>query len=321
MNRRIFAQREFGVGLLLVVTIVAVQLVNPLFLTLQNVRDLLIQAAPFAVMASGMTLVILLGEIDISIGSMAGVLAAILGLASSATHWGLPIGACALIVCLGGALLGAVNGLLVAYARIPSIIVTLGMLTILKGVTQVLLGGNWITDLPVSLRWFGTGSILGVPVPIVVSTIVVVLMALGLTQTPFGRRIYAVGSNPTAAHARGLPSKRIVLSAFGALGFLTGVATLISAPQLSVIESGFGNGWELFVVTCAVVGGVSIRGGRGSIYGAVLGVLLLGIVRTVLIFLKLGDQATYWERSIQGAFILGAVLADRFGGSKGESSQ
>lgn len=305
--------REMGVGLLLLVTIMGVQVVNSGFLATRNILDLLIQASPFAILACGMTIVVLLGEVDISIGSLGGTLAALMGIASSASHWGLSLPATIGVVCAAGAAVGALNGALVAYAGIPSIIATLALLTILKGVTQVMLGGVWVTDLPVTLRFLGTGSIGPIPVPILVASGTILVTATFLGATPFGRRVYAIGSNADAAHVRGLPIKPVKCGAFCLMGLLTAIAVLISAPQLSVIESGFGTGWELFVVTCVVVGGVSIQGGRGTLLGALLGVVLLSIIRTVLVFLKLGDQATYWERSIQGAFILGATLADRVG--------
>ena len=133
-------------------------------------------------------------------------------------------------------------------------------------------------------------------------------------RTPRGRRLYAIGSNPAAARTAGLPVARLKLFAFTLTGLLTAIATLVSAPQLSVIESGAGVGFELLVVTAVVVGGTSIRGGSGTITGAALAVLLLGIVRTVLLYVfrarGLGDSATYWERAIQGAFILAAVVFD-----------
>lgn len=310
---RLLARRETGVGLLLLLTVIVVQSVNPRFLGTGNVRDLLIQCAPFAIIACGMTFVIVLGEIDISVGSMVGVLATVLGSLSSPTHFHWPAFACACAVLAGGTLLGLVNGLLVAYGRVPSIIMTLGMLTILRGVNELLLGGNWITDLPSAVRQWGVGRLGPLPWSVLAASAVVALAWLAGDRTPWGRRVYAAGSNPSAAVARGLPVKRLKVSAFALLGFFTGLATLVSIPQLSVVESGIGLGWELFVVTCVVVGGVSISGGRGTILGVVLGVLLLGIVRTVLIFLRIGDQATYWERSIQGAFILAAVLVDRVG--------
>jgi ribose/xylose/arabinose/galactoside ABC-type transport system permease subunit len=281
-----------------------------------NVRDLLVQAAPFAIIACGMTFVVLLGEIDISVGSLVGVLSAVLGTASSASHWNWPPLASAALVCVVGSVVGALNGLLVAYARVPSIIVTLGMLTLLKGVTQLVLGGVWITDLPAAVREFGTGRVIGVPAPVLVAALIVAVSAVVAVSTPVGRRVYAAGSNREAAHTRGIDVRRLTLLAFTLTGLLTGIATLVSVTQLGVIDAGLGQGWELFVVTCVVVGGVSITGGKGSIVGAVLGVMLLGIVRTVLIFLKLDEQAVYWERSVQGGFILVAVLADRLGGRR-----
>ncbi|MEW6253547.1 MAG: ABC transporter permease, partial [Planctomycetota bacterium] len=213
---------------------------------------------------------------------------------------------------------------LVAYGRAPSIIVTLGMLTALRGVTELLMGGEWITDLPAGLRMLGTGALLGVPIAIWVAAAVAVGAMLLARCTALGLRIYAAGSNAHAARLAGLSRRRIVVFVFGLSGLLAAVATLVEAPQLAVIEQGFGAGRELLVVTCVVVGGAAIRGGVGTIPGTLLGVLLLSMVRTVLVFLPaalsdtswpgrvLGapEMLTYWERAIQGAFILAAVLID-----------
>jgi ribose/xylose/arabinose/galactoside ABC-type transport system permease subunit len=312
-RRRLQASREYGVLGLLLLTIIVVQIVNRGFLSAGNILDMLIQCSPFAIMACGMTFVILTREIDISVGSMVGLLATVAGIACAGSRMGLPVWVAVLATCAAGILLGLANGVLVTYGRVPSIIVTLGMLIVLRGVTEILMAGRWITDLPDSIRYLGTGRALAIPVPVAVAVVVVALSILLARETPLGRWIYAVGSNPTAAAMRGLRVRRVKLFVFTLMGFLTAVATLVSVPRLSVIESGLGVGWELFVVTCVVVGGTSVSGGRGSIIGSVLGVLLLGIVRTVLIFLRLGDEATYWERAIQGVFILAAVLADRIG--------
>ena len=309
--KSLLAKRESGVLALLIVALAAVQAVNPLFLSAANVRDLLVQNAPFAILACGMTLVVVVGEIDVSVGAMAGLLASVLGNLTSPSHagWDAPAAIAATLV-FGGAL-GLINGLLVSLVRLPSIIVTLASLSVFRGCTEIVLGGKWITDLPASLRYFGTGSVAGVPVPVLTALSVVASASLAAVWTTYGRRAYAVGSDAHAADMLGLPSARIKLTAFVVLGVLTGVATIVSVPRLSVIESGFGTGWELFVITCVVVGGVSVNGGRGSVFGALLGVLLLGTVRTELVYLRLGDQATYWERAVQGLFILGAVVADR----------
>lgn len=309
-------QREWGVAILLALTVTLVATVNPAFLQTGNLRDMLVNNVPYAIIACGVTLVIVTGEIDISVGSLAGLLAVVIGLLTSADYANLSVFAAVPIVLAIGTFVGLLNGVLVAYLRVPSIIVTLGMLSALRSVTEMLMGGKWIQNLPPGVRYLGTGTIAGVPVGIWTAVFVVASTAILATRTPLGRRIYAVGSNPHAARLAGLSPRRIKLFVFTFTGFLVAVATLVSVPKLSVIDPAIGKGWELFVVTAVVVGGTSISGGKGTLTGTILGVLLLGIVGTVLIFLRLGDRATYWERAIQGGFILLAVLVDRLGGRR-----
>lgn len=302
--------REAGVLLLLAAMLVAAAIVNPAFLAWDNLRDMLVKVAPATIVACGLTFVILAREIDISVGSLMGLCAATLGIAGSADRLGWPAAA-GVALCLGvGAAGGLANGLLAAYGKVPSIIVTLGTLTLYYGVTERLLGGNWIQNLPSGLRDFGTGAAGPVPYSVLVAGLVAVLAIWLSRRTAFGRRVYALGSNPDAAPAVGLPANRIKLAVFTLTGLLCGVAALFGATQLQVIESGFGRGFELLVVAAVVVGGTSIRGGRGSVIGSVIGSLTLGIVGTFLIFLQLGESATYWERAIQGGLILMAVLGE-----------
>jgi ribose/xylose/arabinose/galactoside ABC-type transport system permease subunit len=295
---------------LLLATVALITAINPDFLSVANVRDILVKASPVAIVACALTLVIVTGEIDISVGSLMGFLAAVMGVLTSASHAGWPVGLGVAATLLLGAVTGLTTGALVTWGRVPSIIVTLGMLTVLRGLTELVMGGEWIKDLPPGLRFFGAGSPGGIPVSVMAAAGTIVGFQALTRWTPLGRRIYAVGSNPHAARLAGISPRRIKIIAFGLVGFFTGVATLVSVPQLSVIESGIGVGFEMVVVTCVVVGGTSISGGRGSILGSVLGVLLLSSVGTMLIFLRLGERSTYWERAIQGAFILLAVLVD-----------
>lgn len=298
------------VASLLTLLLCVVSAINPAFASLQNFSDLLVQSAPAIIVACGMTLVILTGEIDISVGSLLGLLGALMGILASPQHLELPVPLVIGITLLAGASIGLLNGLLITMGRVPSIIATLGTLTILRGITEYAMGGQWITDLPQDLRILGTGAPSGVPLCLWAAGLVVILTALLARRTRLGLRIYAVGGNPdAAAHAR-IHASRIKLLTFTLLGLLTAVAALVSIPQQSVIESGIGAGFELVVVTAVVVGGTSTRGGYGGILGTVLAVLLLGSIRTTLVFLNLGEMATYWERAIQGAFILAAVLAD-----------
>lgn len=313
---RTFARREAGVALILGLTVLIVSLVNPAFLSAANARDILVNASPFAIVGCGLTFVIITGEIDISVGSLAGLLAASLGLSlTQRIGLGVPAGI-SLTLALGAAA-GLVNGLLITLARVPSIIVTLATLTAFRGLTDLLMGGEWI-PLPAQLRFLGTGSVVGIPVSILVAAIVCLLSAALAIHTPFGRRIYAAGSNPHAAVLSGVSPQRIKLACFALTGLLTAIATLVSVPQLSLVENGFGVGWEMFVITAVVIGGTSISGGKGTILGTVLGVILLSIIRNALIFLKLGLGATYWERAIQGGFILAAVLVDQLGRRRSE---
>jgi ribose/xylose/arabinose/galactoside ABC-type transport system permease subunit len=295
------------------VAIAIVALRDVTFLAPRNLQDILVGCAPFAILACGMTFVIITGEIDISVGSMVGLLSVVMGLSCTAVNWGLSVPVTIVIIIVAGALLGLLNGVLMEYGKIPSMIVTLGMLTVFRGITQLLSKGETITNLPAALRFFGTGTIMGIPVCIVTAIIIVILSHVMLQYTPFGRHVVAVGSNPRAAKVLGLPTRRIKIGVFVLMGVLTAIATLVGVPQLAVIESGIGVGWEMLIITCVVVGGTSTAGGRGSIIGSLLGVLLLVSVRTELIFLKLSESATYWERAIQGAFILMAVLADHIG--------
>lgn len=308
---KLVAQREYGVLGLLIATVLAVSVVNHAFLSVGNIRDILVSSVPSVIVVCGLTFVIVLGEIDISMGSLLGLLATVMGQITSPSHAGLPVAIGIGATLLLGAGIGFINGLLVAYGRMPSIIVTLGMMTVLLGVNLTLINGRFITDLPAGLRFVGIGTWLGIPISLWTALIVVALAIALARETPLGRRLYAAGSNPDAARTAGLPARGLKMFAFTLTGFLTAVAAVVSVPKLGVIDSGIGQGFELLAVTCVVVGGTSISGGRGTVIGSVFAALLLSVISPMLIFLRLGVSSTYWERAIQGAFILGAVLIDQ----------
>ena len=311
------AGREAGVAALWLVAMAAVGAVNPDFLRAANLHAILVKCAPVVIVACGVTLVIVTGEIDISVGSLMGLLAVVGGIVTSPDRMGLSpqAGAAAVLVVGGG--VGLLTGLLVTLGRVPSIIVTLGMLTALRGLTQVLMGGQWIESIPPGLRALSIGSTLGVRNCLWVALAVLVLTAVLAHLTPLGRRLYAVGSSPRAAALAGLSGRRVKVFAFAFTGFLTGAATLAGQLEVGTIEPDIGQGFELLVVTCVVVGGTSIRGGVGTVAGSALAALLLMTIGTALVFLKLGTAAAYWERAIQGAFILLAVLTDQFSRRRG----
>jgi rhamnose transport system permease protein len=291
-----------------------VSVLNPNFRQAGNLRNMLVNAAPTAIIACAMTLVIVTGEIDISVGSLMGLLASVLGVTSSARYMNLPVAATIIFVLALGLAGGFLNGLLVTFGRVPSIVVTLGMMMALLGVNKLFLSGYGdsisVQDISPALKWLDQGTMLAIPAALWIALAVIAATLVLVYCLPLGRRIYAVGSNPRAALLAGLSEKRIKLFVFALTGFLVAVATIVRVPQLAKIESGIGQGLELLVVTCVVVGGTSISGGRGTLLGSMLAVLLLSSVRPVLLFLRLSENATYWEQAIQGAFILVAVLAD-----------
>jgi len=299
------------IGWALLALLAACSLANPAFASLDNLRDLLVKTAPALIVGSALTLVVLAREIDISVGSLMGLCAAVMGIATSADRMELPpwVGVAA---CLGvGVLGGLLNGAIVAWGRVPSIIATLGTLTVFRGATELLLGGRWIERMPEGLRAFGTGGLGGVPYSVLAALVFALAMGVLAHRTPFGLRVRALGSAPRSAEMVGVPGARLRWMLFGLTGLACGVAALFSATQLRVVESGFGSGFELVAVASVIVGGTSIQGGRGTVLGTVFAAWLLGSLSTVLIFLRLGEAATYWERMAQGVLILAAVLLDR----------
>jgi ribose/xylose/arabinose/galactoside ABC-type transport system permease subunit len=295
--------QELLLGAFLILVTLAFTLVRPDFLSSANFLKILIDGSFVMVAAVGITLVIVSGGIDISIGSMLAVCAVVGGLLAQT---GIPVPLAWLGIILTGALFGLVNGALVTWAGIPSIIVTLGMLSILRGSAILVSGGSWIRNLPENF-YIGQQSFLGVPVPIWVMVLVVGIASIWLNYAPLGRQFYAVGGNREAARLGGIPVKRIQLLSFTLNGFLVGLATLIFATRFSAIQVNSGVGFELRVITAAVVGGVSIMGGSGTVAGAILGVLLLEVIGSGMVFLRV---SAYWFQAVQGLLILLAVVFD-----------
>lgn len=300
MTRR----RELSLAAAIAAIALVMLLRAPGFFRPENLRDLLMSNLPVAIAALGMTLVILTGQIDISIGSAFAICSVAAGELAKA---GLPIPAAALATCLAGALLGALNGALVAYARIPSIVVTLAAMVALRDGLRWTTGGAWVQDLPPGFQWFGQSQLASEILTLGAVLVLAVAFAWGLRHIAMGRAFYAAGSNPEAARLAGIDPARVVFAAFILTGGLTGLAALTNAVRFNQIPSNAGLGLELQVIAAVIVGGVAVTGGRGSLGGALLGVVLLGIIGPALTFLGI---SAWWERAIQGAIILAAVALD-----------
>ena len=306
----VLRQREVGLAILIVAICAVVGSIDSGFLSLGNWNDILSRCAPTAIVACGVMLVILTGEIDISVGSLMAMLAAILGVMISENHWNLSAAIGIPVTLLIGSLMGAFTGLLVTVGRVPSIIVTLGLLTALRGFTILMMGGTNIDGLPMGLNSLAKQGIVGLPLGIWTAAVVIAATAMLITWTPLGRRLYALGSSQHSARLTGLSERRLKLFAFTYTGFLTALATVVDVPRLPKIESGIGSDFELLVVTCVVVGGVSISGGRGRLVGVILAVVLMTMIRPVLTFLDIGEAGEKWTKAIQGLFIMLAIISD-----------
>jgi len=287
----------------LVLILIVLGVATPAFMDAQNIRDILVNASFPAIAAIGMTLVIISAEIDISIGSILAVVAVVAG---NLSLTGMPIPLVFLIGLIVGTLLGALNGALVAYARIPSIIVTLGALSFWRGLVIYFTQGAWIYNMPESFH-FAQRSWLEVPIPVWMMTVLIVLAGLFMRFRPLGRQIYAVGGNRQAALLAGIPVKRRLFLVFTLNGLFAAVAAIIYASRFSVVQSNAGLGFEFQVITAVVIGGTSIMGGTGSIWGSFLGAVLIAVIGTGMTFLKVSP---YWLQTVQGSLILLAVVLD-----------
>jgi ribose/xylose/arabinose/galactoside ABC-type transport system permease subunit len=250
-----------------------------------------------------MTLVIVARQIDISIGSQFAVCGVVAGVLAKAVA--MPVAAIGALAA--GALLGAVNGLLVAGAGLPAIVVTLATMVALREGLRWTTEGLWVRDLPAGFQWLGLGQDVGRPAIIAVALLVWVAIAWGARHVAAGRAVYATGSDAEVARLAGLRPRRVTFGVFVLMGALTGLAALLAAIQFIDVQTNAGVGFELRVIAAVVVGGTAISGGRGSLAGTFIGVLLLATAGPALTFL--GSHA-YWDRALQGAIILSAVALD-----------
>jgi rhamnose transport system permease protein len=297
-------RREGSIVLATIALGVVLAAVSPGFFSKENLTDLLLAHMPVLLIALGMTLVIIAGEIDISVGSTFAICAVAAGVLAKA---GWPLAMSATAACVVGALVGSLNGALVAYARIPSIVVSLATMNILRDGLRWVTQGAWVEALPPSFQWLGLTQAV-YPVVAAATTIAIfAACAWTLRHTAAGRAVYATGSNPEAARLAGFHTARITWGVFTALGALTGLAAVLNAVRFNQIPSNAGLGLEMKVIAAVVVGGAAIAGGRGNATGALLGVVLLGAIGPALTFLGV---SAYWERAIQGAIVLAVVAID-----------
>jgi rhamnose transport system permease protein len=297
-------QREVSIAAVIVALGLVLAAFAPGYFARDNLSDLFLGNMPVLIVALGTTLVILTGHIDISVGSAFAICGVVAGLVAKS---GAPVAVAGLAACLVGALLGALNGALVAYVRIPSIVVTLATMVALRDGLRWVTQGAWVQDLPAGFQWFGLSQSAYPLVACAIVTVLQIAMGWGMRNIAAGRAVYATGSNEPAARLAGLDTARVTFTVFAIAGALTGLAALLNSVRFNQIPSNAGIGLEMKVIAAAVVGGAAIRGGRGSFAGTLLGVVLLGAIGPALTFLGV---SAYWERALQGAIILAAVALD-----------
>ena len=300
---KLFGNQESVIlfGLLLLIFVIGIA--NPRFLNERNISDILQGNAYIAVAALGMTMVIVTGNIDISVGSLVGLLAVISGRLVVA---GLPSPLAWLAPLFVGAGVGAFIGFLVAYLRIPSIVVTLGMLSIIKGILIIWTAGERVTDMPPDY-FLSQMRPLGIPMPVIIMVVLTIAVALWMRYSPTGRAFYALGGNAEAARLSGLSKERLLMTVFTLNGIFVGIASVMYSTQFQIIQVTPPPALELSIITASVVGGVSILGGTGTAIGSTLATLLLNFIRSAMIFINVSP---FWLKAVQGLLILATVLAD-----------
>ena len=301
--------REVGILFFLAVVVVLTTLKAPRFLQWDNLSSILLDVPLLITIAMGMTMVIISRNIDLSVGSMMGLSAMVVGMTLRANP-NLPILVAMLIGIGAGAALGAVNGTLIAFLRVPAIIATLGTLSIYRGIIFILSDGKSINsqDLPDALTFLAKPAITKIPIIVVIALLVVLLAHLFLRTQRTGRDIFAIGSNPNAARLRGVPVTKTLFLVFLITGAVSGLAGFMYTARFAFVDPAqAGTGFELSVIAATVIGGTAIFGGAGSAFGTLLGCLLLGVINNALAITDLNQM---WQLAVYGAIILIAVYTD-----------
>ena len=313
-RREVLARFQSLIALALMV--LAMSLLSDRFLTAENGWNILRQISVNLCLSIGMTLIILAGGIDLSVGAVLALAGAVAAgflkngvtLSALAVRLEFTVSGAVITGLLVGAAAGWFNGLAISRFKLPPFVATLGMLSIARGLTMLWTGGFPITGLGPTFGFLGTGIFLGIPMPVWISGTLVGVFIVLTQKTRFGRYVYAVGGNERAALLTGLPVDRIKLGVYTLGGLLAGAAGLIVTARLDSAQPNAGLGYELDSIAAVVIGGTSLSGGRGGVVGTVLGCLIIGVLNNGLFLL---DVSPFWQQVVKGLVIIAAVAADR----------
>lgn len=301
-SMRIVGAREFSLAAVVILLVIALSFASPYFFTPGNLTVVGRQIGLGLIISVGMTFVILIGGIDLSVGSVVALVSVLTG--QFMVTIGLNPAVSVLLALLAGVAVGYVNGIINAFGGLPSFVVTLGMLAVARGLALGITGGSTISGFPEAFLFLGQGQFLGIPIPIYVAAFVAVTAHIVLSRTTFGRHVYFVGSNEEAAKLSGIRVRRIKVAVFVIASTLAAVSGIIETARLSVGQPAAGSGYELVAIGAAVIGGASLFGGVGGILGTALGTTLLLLIQNALILLGISP---YWQQVFSGVIIVAAV--------------
>jgi ribose/xylose/arabinose/galactoside ABC-type transport system permease subunit len=303
--KKIFQKKEFNILCIVIVLSILITIRNSVFISPDNLIDLLKCNTVLGILGMGMLMAIITGGIDVSVGAMTAVITIIIGKVLVAYQVNILF--IFLIASLCGFILGAINGFFISKLKIPPIIVTLGTLSIYGGLNLYYTNGNWITNLPKSFLDFGNIRIIGLPIQIFFLIGVMLLTHFLLNYTLFGRGIYCIGGNSEAASRAGYKKGKILFFLYSYIGFIAGIAAVVHTTIVKMVDPNAFSGFEITVIAVVVLGGANILGGEGSVVGTLFGLILLGVINNGLI---LAWVSTYWQQIIVGAIILASVSFD-----------
>lgn len=304
--RRFFRMKELGIAIPMILIFVIIGIINPRFFSRINIINMLRTSAFVFVIGVTMTSVFIGGGLDLSVGSTLGLGGVISGLALLG---GVPIWISVILGVLAGSTVGYLNGLFIAQFKIPSFIVTLGMMYIARGIVEFLTRGNPVYPLPANFNFLGQGRLFGVPVVVYVAIVLGIIGHIVLTKTVFGRSVFANGGNSETARVSGINIVQISLLTYVLNGTASGLAGVLTAARLGAALSNAGMGMELTVIAAVIIGGTSLFGGSGSILGTAVGALLMSVIRNGMVFLKV---SIYLQNVVVGVIIILAVGLDQY---------
>jgi inositol transport system permease protein len=309
--------RKYGIFLVFIAMLIVASILSPAFLSPTNLINVVRQMSVVGLIALGVTGVIVSAGIDLSSGSVVGLSAVVAASLAQLPDYAaayykglnLPVFVAVLAACAVGALVGLLNGSLVAKTRIPPFIATLGTLTTIRGLAYLYTSGRPVSDLTDDYNFIGQGDFVGIPVPILILVIMAIITHVLYSQTKFGKYIYAIGGNEQAARVSGINVSKYKMLMYVYAGLLSGLAGLVVSARIGSGQSGQGVGYELDAIAAAVIGGASLSaGGIGTVAGTIVGALIIGVLNNIL---DLTNVSAYWQQIVKGCIIVGAVIIDQ----------